>query len=114
MIKKVKINKNLEKKIIECLNALDPKPIYLNETILSLLREKGFARIYEDYSSYVQGKSCDGGGYGFWTNAHLVKKGRHFYLELEERTTCDAFDFCSSCGTFNSHGDECKPVYLTI
>lgn len=82
--------------------------------IIFSLENKGYFRYDEDYSDYEQGNSCDGGRYGYWINAHLLKDKEGFYLELEKRTTCDAFDFCSSCGSFNSHGAECEPIKIAL
>jgi len=80
---------------------------------LKFIAEKGFYRTSEDYSNYEAGQSCDGGKYGFWTNAILHELGEDMWFELEERTTCDAFQFCSSCGSFNTH-ENCEPSELTI
>ena len=110
----MKINKKIEQKIKAGIRKLDPEPIYQIETILMEFREKGHSRIWEDYSNYESGSSSDGGKYGFWTNAHLKRDKKGYYLELEERTTCDAFPYCPSCGSFNSHDNKCMPVRISI
>ena len=81
--------------------------------ILDDLRKNGYAKVYEDYSSFESGKSCDGGSYGYWTNAHLLQDEEGLYFELEKRTTCDAFDYCGSCGSFNTHR-YCQPTQISI
>ena len=86
------------------------------EAALQEIEEKGYFRI-EDFSCFESGKSCDGGHYGFWTNAHIIEEDGFIFLEFEERTTCDAFAFCPHCGKFTDHKNnlrECKPKRFCI
>ena len=89
----------------------DLDPILLAKQII----KKGWVRISEDYSNYEDGKSSDGGKYGFWENVRLYYDKGRFYLEITHHTTCDGFDYCLNCGTFNSHNyEECEPTQVLI
>lgn len=53
-----------------------------------------------DYSQYVEGKSCNGGCYGFWTDYKRTETG----WEISYGSTADSdFSYCPCCGSFNDH-----------
>jgi len=51
-----------------------------------------------DYSEHKEGKSNNGGCYGFWNEYNRTKNG----FKISYGTTSD-FDFCPCCGSFNDH-----------
>lgn len=64
----------------------------------------GFNKVvFNDFSQYVEGKSCNGGCYGFWVTYH--RTGDVF--TAVHGTTAE-FDYCPVCGSFSSHyeGDD--------
>ncbi len=103
----------INKKVIKKLRRIAEESELNIDDIVSQINEKGCFLYDEDYSNYEAGKSSDGGSYGFWTNAYLLKDKKGWYIELERRTTCDAFQYCRACGTFNSH-EECKPIQISL
>ena len=52
-----------------------------------------------DYSQFNSEKSCNGGGYGFWTEYSNLGNGK---IEVSYGTTAD-FEFCPVCGGFSNH-----------
>jgi hypothetical protein len=55
----------------------------------------------KNFSRYEEGKSNDGGCYGFWTNYDRLENGN---WEVSYGTTAD-MEFCSCCGRFEDHWD---------
>lgn len=54
-----------------------------------------------DFSEYEEGKSNDGGCYGFWTDYVHQSNGK---WEVSYGTTAD-MEFCPCCGRFEDHWD---------